>query len=40
MGAERAPLAAFAPRTEAAAAFAQLWDETEARLKPITRKRH
>ncbi|WP_457100852.1 ParA family protein [Microbacterium sp. P5_E9] len=40
MGSERAPLAAFAPRTEAAAAFAQLWDETAARLKPITRKHH
>ena len=40
MGAERAPLGAFAPRTEAAAAFAELWDETASRLKPITRKRH
>lgn len=40
MGAERAPLAVFAPRTEAAEAFAQLWDEVAARLKPITRKRH
>ena len=40
IGEERAPLGAFAPRTKAGAAFAQLWEETAALLKPITRKRH
>jgi chromosome partitioning protein len=34
MGPERAPLSSFAPRTPAAAAFRQLWDEVAARLWP------
>lgn len=34
MGAERAPVATFAPRTAAAAAYRDLWDEVAARLWP------
>jgi len=34
MSAERAPLAAFAPRHPAARAFAEIWADVEQRLAP------
>jgi cellulose biosynthesis protein BcsQ len=34
MGVERAPVAAYAPRSAAAKAFAELWAEVFARLWP------